>query len=143
MPVGLSNRLVYTKRVMEKSKALYLYFDGSCHLCSTEISHYKSVDTNNVLGLIDISSDEFDPVSEGLNEHDFEKYFHVKKKNGEILKGVNAFKAIWDELEIMKPLSFAASTGPGFLVMDSVYKVFAALRPYLPKKKNKMGCPIS
>ena len=127
---------------MKKSKALYLYYDGACHLCSKEINHYKKIDKGNVLGLIDISDESFDPVKEGISTLDFEKYFHVKKPNGEILAGVKAFQAIWDELGVMKPLSFLANTKLGLCAMKTAYEGFAFLRPFLPKKK-KEECLIS
>lgn len=126
---------------MKKSKALYLYYDGACHLCSKEINHYKSIDKGNVLGLIDISEEGFDPVKEGIPEVEFDKYFHVKRANGEVLAGVKAFQAIWDELGVMRPLSFMANTRLGLCAMNSVYEVFAFARPYLPKK-SKEECRI-
>lgn len=122
-------------------KKLYLYYDGACHLCSKEISHYKSIDSAGVLGLVDISQEGFDPVKEGVSERDFNKYFHVKKENGEVLSGVLAFQAIWDTLGVFRPLSLLSKNPVGYFVMSCVYRTFAEIRPYLPKKE-KESCKI-
>ncbi len=123
-------------------KELYLYYDGACHLCSKEMIFYKQKDPNNLLGLIDITTPDFDPLAEGIPEKDFKRYFHVKRANGEILSGVTAFQSIWDELEIMPTLSTISKTKLGFFIMNAGYYLFAlGIRPYLPKK-NTSTCKI-
>lgn len=124
---------------MGMSKVLYLYYDGACHLCSREISHYKSLDSENILGLIDISAPGFNPENEGLLDKDFNKYMHAKKASGEIVVGVLAFQAIWDELGVMKLMSRVSKNKLGFILMNFVYHFFAGIRPYL-SKKQKTNC---
>jgi len=121
---------------------LKLFYDGACHLCSREVEGYLKVDQAQKLMPIDISKGDFDAKAEGLDIHRANKYFHVKTKDGEILDGVPAFAAIWDTLGVMKPLSWFSKTSLGRLSMGLSYKVFAEIRPYLPKRKDCSACKI-
>jgi len=121
---------------------LKLYYDGACHLCSREIENYLKKDPEQKLMPIDISGPDFDAKTEGLDEAKANKYFHVKTKDGRILDGVEAFAAIWDCLEVFKPLSWLAKTSLGGFAMKSVYSVFAEIRPLLPKRKGCETCKI-
>jgi predicted DCC family thiol-disulfide oxidoreductase YuxK len=125
----------------QKTK-LKLYYDGACHLCSREIEGYLKKDPNQFLMPIDISGPDFDPEKDGIEVEKANKYFHVKKTTGEILDGVPAFAAIWDTLEILKPLSWFSKTSLGSFAMGSAYKVFAEIRPLLPKRRGCETCKI-
>tara|TARA_B100001248_G_scaffold261761_2_gene254130 strand:+ start:553 stop:933 length:381 start_codon:yes stop_codon:yes gene_type:complete len=113
-----------------------IFYDGACHLCSKEVAHYRKEDKDKRLRLVDISQPDFDAASEGLDPKAVNKYFHVKNKNGEILTGVGAFATIWEELNIFRPLAWMAKNPVTRFFMDAGYKVFAEIRPFLPKKKD-------
>lgn len=121
---------------------LRLYYDGACHLCSREVEGYLRVDKNKKLVPVDISASDFDAESEGVDANLVNKYFHVKNHNGELIDGVEAFAAIWDELGILSPLSWFSKTMLGGFAMHLSYVVFAEIRPYLPKRKECESCKI-
>ena len=53
---------------MEK---LTIFYDGSCHLCFREVSHYFQKDNKNLLIGVDISSLGFDSEKYGLENNCF------------------------------------------------------------------------
>ena len=91
----------------------------------------------------DISLPSFDPRQEGLDPAEVNRLFHVKKRSGEILTGVDGFIEIWDEIP---SLNFLAKVGRLRLVrpfLDLGYKGFVVARPYLPRRKCETGaCQI-
>ncbi len=125
-----------------KENRLKIYFDGACYLCSKEVESYLKKDRHNRLEAIDISGPGFDPEADGIDPERANKYFHVKTPDGELLEGVQAFAAIWDALAMFKPLSRFSKTAFGKLTMGPSYKVFAEVRPYLPKRKGCETCKV-
>jgi predicted DCC family thiol-disulfide oxidoreductase YuxK len=128
---------------MGEVQKLKVYYDGACHLCSREVDMYRKKDPAQKLVLIDISNRDFSAEAEGLDTQDVQINFHVKMPDGRILKGVPAFAAIWNELNIMRPLSTLYSW-PGIKqLMDRSYTLFTKIRPLLPRRQCEDGtCKI-
>ena len=114
-----------------------IFYDGSCSVCSTEIEHYLRQNHDNKLLGVDISAPDFDPSPYGITTEAFMYELHVIDQNGEIYRAVEAFWAIWQ--------AFPASTLYGIMgavinmplvnpVARLLYKGFARIRPFLPKK---------
>lgn len=119
-----------------------VFYDGSCHLCSREIDHYRRQDSSGKIDFVDISSPGFEAKKFGLDSEKVKIHLHVRDKNGQIQTGVDSFVAIWQELEILQPMIFLAQTAPFRQIAKVGYSVFAVLRPLLPKKKcDENGCP--
>lgn len=118
------------------AKKLTIYYDGACHLCSREVETYRSKDQEDRLKLVDISRSDFSAQKEGLDPQEVHRFFHVRKKNGEVVKGLEAFNAIWKELNIFKPLQLMADLPLTRDLMKLGYQAFAKVRPYLPKRKT-------
>ncbi len=119
--------------------ALKVYYDGLCPLCDREINHYKKIDHKKTIDFIDISSDDFDPKSEGLNPKNVQKKFHVKNSNNKVLTGVDAFAAIWKHLNIFKPLQFMTHNRFTRPFLDVGYNIFAFIRPIFRRKDCSSG----
>ncbi len=126
-----------------KEEKLKIFYDGACHLCSKEVDGYLKRDRFERLNAIDISNPRFNPNDHGMDPKRVHKYFHVKTQTGQLLEGVPAFAAIWDTLEIFKPLSWFSKTTIGKISMVPSYKVFAEIRPYLPKRKDCEACRVA
>ena len=122
---------------MDKHKnVLRVYFDGSCYLCAHEIEIYRAKDTENRLEMVDISAPAFDAKLEGVSSKEVRRVFHVRDKDGNILKGVNAFVAIWRELGVLGLLVRLSEYQLFKCVMDLAYSAFAVVRPLLQKRKK-------
>lgn len=116
---------------------LRVLYDGSCSVCAAEIEHYLRRDHGVRLVAVDISSPGFDPAPYRITLDECMYELHVIDRDGEIYRGVEAFRAIWQ--------AFPASTVYGILgavialpavnaVARLLYKGFARIRHYLPKR---------
>lgn len=117
-----------------KTSSLKVYYDGACHLCSREIDHYKKQMASVPIEFIDVSHSRFDAKAEGVDPYLVNKYFHVRTEQGDLISGVEAFRKIWQILPKYHFLYRLSGFGPLNILMRSGYKVFAEIRPYLPKK---------
>jgi predicted DCC family thiol-disulfide oxidoreductase YuxK len=118
--------------VNTKTKIL---FDGNCIVCDAEISHYKRI-APEAFELVDISSADFKAGDFKLTKEDVDKSMHVFTPTGELKIGVDAFSHIWSRI----PKYAVAAKLIQLPVVKSAailgYRVFANLRPYLPKKQR-------
>ena len=118
-----------------------VFYDGSCHLCSREIDHYRRRDQSHKLDFVDISAAGFDAAKFGLDADKVKQHLHAQDKNGQVKTGVDSFVLIWQELGIFQPMVFLATTAPFRQALKIGYSAFAVLRPLLPKKKcDENGC---
>lgn len=116
---------------------LRIYYDGLCHLCSAEISHYQKVRGHENLRFVNIADPSFNAESEGLNTENVNRFMHVKNDQGEIFTAVDAFIEIWKTLPGYRWAAKVAQFKPLRPLLDLGYWIFATLiRPYLPKKKT-------
>ena len=115
----------------EKSKILV---DGNCIVCDFEISHYKRIAPEE-FEIVDIADPKFDANEYGLTPEAVNKHLHVLTPKGEVLRGVEAFQHIWSRIPRYKWAEKLIGT-PGLHGIAEVgYAGFAAIRPWLPRKK--------
>lgn len=120
----------------QNETVLNVYYDGLCMLCSREIEHYKKQKGSNAFLFTDITSKDFDAKKENVDPVLVHKIMHVKKSNGEIKTGVDAFIEIWGHLPKYKKIGQWAKKSPIKTVLNLGYQFFAVVRPYLPRKSN-------
>ncbi|NQZ02746.1 MAG: DUF393 domain-containing protein [Bdellovibrionales bacterium] len=124
---------------------LKLYFDGACHLCTREVGHYQKLN-NGSLRFIDISHPGFERQKGFPSTKKLNKYFHVQLPTGEFIDGVDAFIEIWKRLPQYQWAGRAAENKFLHKALSGGYRVFAEIRPWLPKKKRPVctddHCPI-
>lgn len=120
---------------IQKQK-VQVYFDGLCHLCSREIEHYKKCAGSDAIGFIDITSDDFDAEQEKLDPQTIHRSLHVRKSNGTVVSGVDAFIEIWTQLPAYGWLAKIIQWKPVRWMADVGYVVFAKVRPWLPRRKR-------
>jgi predicted DCC family thiol-disulfide oxidoreductase YuxK len=124
-----------------KAPKLKIYYDGLCHLCSMEIVHYRKQPGSESLEFIDITSKGFDANREGVDSQRVNKEMHVRRQDGSLAIGVDAFVAIWEVLPRYRWAARMARLGIVNLAMRAGYTVFAEIRPYLPKRAE--SCDLS
>jgi predicted DCC family thiol-disulfide oxidoreductase YuxK len=118
-----------------------IYYDGLCHLCSREISHYAKQPGSENIAFCDITAKNFDPIAEGLDPKRVHKEMHVKKSDGTLAIGVEAFIAIWETLPKYHFAAVLAKRALPNLILRGGYQVFAKIRPWLPKRKESCALP--
>lgn len=115
---------------------LDVFFDGNCVLCNAEIEMYRKKDKLQKIRWVDISSPYFDAHKLGLNAVEVKRHMHAQSVDGERFVGVDAFVQIWKNIPGYEPL-IAIVTNPLLRpAFDFGYKLFAKVRPYLPKKNK-------
>ena len=122
-------------REHEPLSPLTLYYDGACHLCSREIDHYRKLDTG-LLSFVDISDPNFQREDSFPSYEDLNKWFHVQLPSGEFVGGVDAFIEIWKRLPRYRWAAQLSQISLVHGILSSGYRVFAEIRPWLPKKKS-------
>jgi len=74
-----------------------VFFDGKCGVCSREINHYKSLDIEKKFDWINIAVNGTALNNRGVTQAQALLYLHVININDDLLVGVDAFIAIWQE----------------------------------------------
>ena len=116
---------------------LRVFFDGGCGVCSSEMRTYRRREHGGRLVFIDIRSPRFDPSPYGISKKEFMHELHAIDANGEIFRGVDAFRAIWKAFPGSS--CFGILNGlvniPGINYLARLsYRIFARMRKHLPKK---------
>ena len=119
---------------MNELRRLTIFYDGKCHLCSREMKAYKKRDKKGLLDFVNIVGKEFELKKEELNFKDVNKVLHVRKADGSIVKGVDAFIEIWNILEMFSIMSFLAKHQPTRSLFLIGYFIFAKFRHFLPQR---------
>ncbi|MEM8564341.1 MAG: DUF393 domain-containing protein [Pseudomonadota bacterium] len=115
-----------------------VYFDGSCPLCSAEISHYATRDKEQRLCFIDVSGQGVDPGTDLSCEAAMQR-FHVRLPDGTLRSGASGFVALWEELPGWRWLAkFARLPGVTYL-LELFYRCFLPMRPMLSQLAARLG----
>ncbi|MEM6888344.1 MAG: DUF393 domain-containing protein [Pseudomonadota bacterium] len=83
---------------MQSQKKTEVLYNAACPVCRREIEHYASLSTRDTLPIT--YSDLNDPElldRWGLDLESAARRLHVRK-NGELLSGIPAFMALWEEI---------------------------------------------
>lgn len=103
---------------------------------------YATKDTRSRLRLVDISSPSFDALAEAVDPVKVHARFHVRRPDGLLVSGVDAFAAIWEALALW-PLAQACARHPILrLPLDMGYNVFALLRPLIRRGDCSGSCTV-
>ncbi len=113
----------------ETAKALTVYFDGGCPVCSKEIAYYQRQVGAQACEWIDASTCPDTAFGSDLTRDAALARFHVRHPSGELTSGMGGFAALWRVLPKTAWLGRVASLGPVPFLMDQAYRVFLALRP--------------
>ena len=82
---------------------LKVLFNDKCSICSTEINHYKSLNTNDIYWLDINDLDESMQLS-GKTHKELLRRLHVMKDD-KLYSGVKAFIVLWDRIPKYRWLS--------------------------------------
>jgi len=116
-----------------------VFYDGACSVCAREIGHYLRQEHAGKLIAVDISTPDFDPEPYRISREAFIYELHAIDLNGRVYRGVDAFRAIWlafPSSKLYRALAFIISRPVINPVARLLYKGFARMRPYLPKRSN-------
>jgi predicted DCC family thiol-disulfide oxidoreductase YuxK len=112
--------------------ALTVYFDGSCPLCTAEITYYASREGGNALRLVDVSDAAADTGTD-LDQGAAKRRFHIRRPDGSLLSGAAGFAEVWQTLPGWRPAGRLARLWPIGILLEAGYRLFLPLRPVLSR----------
>ena len=105
-----------------------VYFDGKCGICSREIAHYRSLRGAEDIRWHDIASDASPLRTIGVSQADALLALHVRRDDGSVAKGAEAFAALWSRFPRWRLLAHLVSL-PGVSQLAALaYDAFAQRR---------------
>lgn len=119
--------------------ALRVFYDGDCPMCRREIAFIDARALPGSLDLIDISESsghgkdkgETGVLPPGLDRKTALALMHVQLPDGRVVKGAEAFAAIWERVPRAALLARMAARWPLRPLLDLAYRAFLLLRPGL------------
>jgi predicted DCC family thiol-disulfide oxidoreductase YuxK len=115
---------------------LTLFYDGLCPLCSREVAYFRRRLAGDAdIRFLDITEAGFDARSHGLDPQTVQRWMHVKVGE-EIRVGLDAFVAVWQRTPGFGWLARLAGLRGIRGVMAAGYRLFAILRPWLPRRRR-------
>lgn len=112
-------------------RSLTVYYDGGCPLCTAEIGVYRNRPGGEAVDWIDASACPAANLAPGLDRDAALGRFHVRREDGALLSGGQAFAALWS---VLPGLSWIGRLfqRPGLSwLIDRAYDAFLVVRPPL------------
>lgn len=104
-----------------------VYFDGDCPVCSREIRWYRGCRGAESVAWVNLCDDAFAPAGD-LDREVALRELHVRRADGSIATGVNAFIELWRELPGWRWLARLAARRGANRVLRSGYGLFLRWR---------------
>lgn len=115
-----------------------VYYDGSCPLCRAEIRHYRKLDNDRRLLLVDVTKSAR-PLPEDISAETLLARFHVMRADGAVLSGARAFALVWHQLPGWRVIGRIASL-PGVVhILELCYRAFLPARRPLARIVGRFG----
>ena len=108
---------------------LTVYYDGACPVCRREIGFARRRGAD--MDFVDIARGGVLP--EGLDRNDALARFHVRRPDGTVLAGAEAFGEMWARIPLLRPLGWIARRKALQGPLDWLYGRFLKVRPLIQK----------
>ena len=116
-----------------QTDAVRVFYDGDCPMCRREIAFIDARALPGSIELIDISKTgaEAQQLAPGLERQQALAFMHVQLPDGRVVKGAEAFAAMWERVPRAAPLARVAAKWPLRPLLNVAYRVFLVIRPGL------------
>jgi predicted DCC family thiol-disulfide oxidoreductase YuxK len=122
------------------SPPLTVLYDGACPLCRREIGVYRGLPSSTPLCFADVSDTAL-PLPPGTTREQLLARFHVRRGDGRLLSGAQAFLALWGQLPGWRWLARVGRVPGGAWAMERVYRLFLRARPMLQRWADRLDRP--
>lgn len=112
-------------------RAVTVFYDGACPLCSAEIGFYRRRRGADRVGWVDVSACPAENVAAGLTRDQALKRFHVQHADGRLISGGQAFAVLWTALPGYSWIGRLFRLRPLAWAIDRAYDGFLKWRPRL------------
>ncbi len=121
----------------QKTCDLTVYYDGSCPLCTAEISHYRKIAADSAVDFVDVSAEAVPHPD--LSRETAMARFHVRTASGELVSGARAFAALWAYLPGWRHAARIARLPGVTPLLELGYRAFLPVRPALSRIAARFG----
>ena len=125
---------------VKESLPLTVLYDGACPLCRREIGIYRGLQPNLPVCFADVS-DAASPLPPGASREQLLARFHVRRPDGQLLSGAEAFLALWATLPGWRWLAMAGCLPGATWAMERLYSFFLRWRPALQRWALRLDRP--
>ncbi len=113
--------------------AMTMYYDGACPICSKEVATYRRLDRDNAVRWHDVSVSDGDLGLDGVSQSDALTILHARLPDGRLVKGVDAFIAVWERLPRFRLFARVARWRPVHWMLEKGYGWYAPRRKRLTR----------
>jgi predicted DCC family thiol-disulfide oxidoreductase YuxK len=116
-------------RTTDPKAAADVYFDGGCPVCSREIALYRRMTAGHMSAPVftDVAAEPSAPAADLTREAAMAR-FHVRRADGALVSGAEAFLALWRATPRFRLLGRALSVPPLPWLLERTYRGFLTLR---------------
>jgi len=118
------------KPAAKETPPLTVLYDGACPLCRREIGLYQGMQAHAPLCFADVS-DAAQALPPGTTRDQLMARFHVRRPDGQLLSGAEAFLVLWATLPGWRWLAVVGRLPGALWVMERCYRGFLVVRPSL------------
>jgi predicted DCC family thiol-disulfide oxidoreductase YuxK len=115
----------------ETPRAVTVFYDGACPLCSAEIGFYRRRRGADRVEWVDVSACPKENVTAGLTRDQALRRFHVQDADGRLISGGRAFAVLWTALPGYAWIGRLFRLRPLAWAIDRAYDGFLKWRPRL------------
>lgn len=117
--------------------ALTVLYDGACPLCRREVGLYRGLQATTSVCYADISG-AAQPLPPATSREQLLARFHVRRADGHLLSGAEAFLALWAVLPGWRWLARAGRLPGAAWAMERSYRLFLRVRPSLQRWASRL-----
>lgn len=125
---------------VKESPPLTVLYDGACPLCRREIGLYRGLRPNTPVCFADVRN-AATTLPPGSTPDQLLARFHVRRCDGELLGGAQAFLALWAALPGWRWLALAGRLPGAVWAMELTYRLFLRWRPTLQRWALRLDRP--
>ena len=123
----------------DQTQCMTMYYDGACPVCSKEVAMYRKLDRDGAIRWHDVSESDGDLGADRVSQADALTVLHARLPDGRLVKGVDAFIAVWDRLPGFKTFARVARWKPVTWMLEKGYAWYAPRRKRLTRMLEPTG----
>lgn len=127
---------------LESPSQLTVLYDGACPLCRREIGVYQAAKPDTTVCFADVN-DLAQALPPGTSRAQLLAQFHVRRGDGQLLRGAEAFLALWAVLPGWRWLARLGRLPGATALLERIYRIFLHWRPTLQRWAAHLDPPLT
>jgi len=117
-------------QIMQQPSSLppTVYYDGGCLVCTREIALYQRQDGADQVCWVDVAHCAPEALGPGLNREAAMARLHMRRTDGSLASGAEAFTLLWRSLPRWAWLGRLLGSRIALAVLEPAYRLFLVMR---------------